>query len=100
MIDRVERPEPTVPVRTDGSDDTQLLVSVLDADGKWIDAEVPVALTVVSGPGLLPTERTWETTTANLGRQAIEMRVREPGTTVVEASSSGLDPARLEITGC
>ncbi|MBT3194739.1 MAG: hypothetical protein HN341_19500 [Verrucomicrobia bacterium] len=86
-------------VRTDGSDDTQLIVTVLDAEGNWIDETVPITLTVVSGPGLLPTGRKWDTDTSHIGRQAIEMRLREPGTAVIEVTSPGLAPARIEIAG-
>ncbi len=86
-------------VRTDGSDDTQLIITVLDADGNWVDETVSITMKVVSGPGLLPTGREWETDTSHIGRQAIEMRLRKPGTAVVEVTSPGLAPARIEILG-
>jgi hypothetical protein len=81
----------------DGTDDSMLVISVLDKDGKQINNEVPVTLKIVSGPGVLPTGREWKTKTATLGRQAIEFRSYEAGRTVIEATSSGLKPARVEI---
>jgi len=85
-------------VRNDGTDDTQLIVAVLDADGTRIVNDLPVSFSIISGPGLLPTGKTWETSTSNMGRQAIEFRSYGAGTTVVEVSSPGVAPARVEIT--
>ena len=85
-------------VENDGTDDTQLIAAVLDHDGTLIADDIPVTFKIVSGPGLLPTGRVWETRTANMGRQAIEFRSYEAGTTVIEVSSPGVEPARVEIT--
>ena len=85
-------------VKDDGTDDTQLIVAVLDKDGVRIANNIPVTFKVVSGAGLLPTGRTWETLTKNMGRQAIEFRSYEPGVTVIEVSSPHAKSARIEIT--
>jgi len=84
-------------VKSDGTDDTQLIVSLLDKDGTRIANNIPVSFKVISGPGLLPTGRAWETQTVNSGRQAIELRSYEAGTTVIEVSSPDITPARIEI---
>ena len=85
-------------VRNDGTDDAQLIVAVLDKDGKRIANDIPVSFNIISGPGMLPTGKIWETSTSNMGRQAIEFRSYEAGKTIVEASSSGIQPAGIEIT--
>lgn len=85
-------------VKDDGTDDTQLIVALLDEDGNRIANNVEVTFTILSGPGVLPTGRTWETRTVNMGRQAIEFRSYEPGTTVIEVSSPHTTATRIEIT--
>ena len=47
---------------------------------------------------MLPTGSVWETRTQNMGRQAIEFRSYEPGTTVIEVSSPKVAPAQVKIT--
>jgi len=84
-------------VANDGTDDAQLIATVLDNNGTPIANDIPVTFKTVSGPGLLPTGQTWETSTANMGRQAIEFRSYEAGPTVVEVSSPGVAPAQIEI---
>ena len=42
--------------------------------------------------------KVWDTKTVNMGRQAIEFRSYEPGTTVIEVSSPNAASARIEIT--
>lgn len=86
-------------VLTDGTDDTQITITVVDAEGQWIDECLPVTLQVVSGAGLLPTGNSWETETSQMGRQAIELRVQEPGPVEIEVRSPGLEPVKLEIIG-
>lgn len=85
-------------VTDDGTDDTQLIVALLDKDGNRIANNVPVSFKVISGPGQLPTGKVWETRTVNMGRQAIEFRSYEPGITVIEVSSPNAASARIEIT--
>ena len=85
-------------VKDDGTDDTQLIVALLDKDGNRIANNVPVSFKIISGPGQLPTGKVWDTKTVNMGRQAIEFRSYEPGTTVIEVSSPNAASARIEIT--
>ncbi len=84
-------------IKDDGTDDTQLIVALLDKEGQRIANNVPVTFKVISGPGQFPTGKEWETNTPNLGRQAIEFRSYEPGTTVIEVSSPNAASARIEI---
>jgi beta-galactosidase len=87
----------------DGTDDTHLLVTVLDAEGKELSNNVPVTLELVSGPGEFPTgpSITFEPKSdiAILdGKAAIEFRSYYAGTSVIRASSPGLTPAEITIT--
>ena len=90
------------PVRADGTDDVHVLITVLDADGKEISNSPDVTLRIVSGPGEFPTGRSICFSNDNDirvqdGKAAIEMRAYRSGHTVVEATSPGLEPARIEI---
>jgi beta-galactosidase/beta-glucuronidase len=84
-------------IRNDGTDDAHLVVSVLDKDGQLIDNDVPFGLRVISGPGLLPTEKVWITSTQNMGRQAIEFRSYESGKAVIAVDAEGLETTEVEI---
>lgn len=90
-------------IKTDGTEDVQLIVTVVDADGKPLSNTPDVTLSIVSGPGELPTGRSItfsrESDIQILdGKAAIAMRAYQQGKAVVEASSDGLKPARLELT--
>lgn len=88
--------------RADGTDDVQLVVTVLDAAGKPISNAPPVTLSLESGPGELPTGRTI-TFTPNGdipirdGQAAIAMRSWQAGKTRIVATSPGLKDGVLEI---
>jgi hypothetical protein len=87
----------------DGTEDCQLTVSVLDADGKQITNSPPVTLEIVSGPGEFPTgfSITFRNNTdidIREGQAAIEFRSYFGGTTVIRASSPGLTDATLGLT--
>jgi hypothetical protein len=89
-------------IRADGTDDTQLIVTVMDARGRAISNSPPVTLTVVSGPGAFPTGRAIrfdpKTDIAiRDGQAAIEFRAYQRGRVVIEATSEGLRPARLTL---
>lgn len=89
-------------IRTDGTDDVQLVVSILDASGKRISNSPSVCLSVVSGPGEFPTGRSirFEADSdirIQDGLAAIAFRSYYAGTTVIEASSPGLKPIRLSL---
>ncbi len=93
---------------TDGTDDTQLVIRVLDASGKHINNNVPVELTIQSGPGEFPTgrkirfmppskEETSDITIRD-GQAAIAFRSYHGGKTIIRATSEGLIPAAIEIS--
>lgn len=86
----------------DGTSDVHLLVEVLDAKGKPTSQCPETTLTILSGPGEFPTGRKIVFTpdgdiAIREGKCAIEMRAHYAGKTVVEATSPGLKPARVEI---
>lgn len=90
-----------------GTDDAHLIVSVLDGDGVRLSNNVPVTLSILSGPGEFPTGRSITFTPPGHGeasdiqirdgQAAIEFRSYESGTSVVQASSPGLKSAALSI---
>jgi hypothetical protein len=86
----------------DGTDDVQVIVTVVDAAGKQISNTPDVTLEVVSGPGEFPTGRSIAfkkgTDIPILdGQAAIEFRSYYAGTTVIRATSPGLPAARLTV---
>lgn len=86
----------------DGTGDAHLTVTVLGKDGKPVSTNVPVTLTVVSGPGEFPTGkriafRPDSDIVIRDGKAAIELRSHYAGTTVVQASSPGLRSAELTL---
>lgn len=89
---------------TNATDDAHINVKVIGKRGKHISNSPHVTLTIVSGPGEFPTGRsiTFKETTRNdiqilEGHAATEFRSYEGGVTVIEATSEGLEPARIEI---
>ena len=86
----------------DGTDDVQVIVTVVDAAGKQISNTPDVTLEVASGPGEFPTGRSIAfkkgTDIPILdGQAAIEFRSYYAGTTVIRATSPGLPAARLTV---
>lgn len=87
---------------SDGTEDIKLNVTVIGKNGKPINNSPPVKLTVISGPGEFPTG---SAITFNKdsdirildGQAAIEFRSWYAGPTIIEASSPGLQPARLQL---
>lgn len=89
---------------TDATEDVHINVQVIGINGVHISNSPNVTLTVLSGPGEFPTGRsiTFKETTRNDiqildGHAAIEFRSYEGGVSVIEATSEGLEPARIEI---
>ncbi|HVY36947.1 MAG TPA: glycoside hydrolase family 2 TIM barrel-domain containing protein [Polyangia bacterium] len=93
----------------DGTQDAQLMVTVVDGGGKPISNNVPVTLAVTSGPGELPTgpSITFTPPSSNDpqsdiaiqdGQAAIEFRSYYAGTSVITATSPGLKSATVTIT--
>jgi hypothetical protein len=88
--------------RADGTDDVQLVVTVVDSAGHALSNSVPVRLTIVSGPGELPTGRTIDFTPEGDipirdGKAAIAVRSWQSGLSVVRATSPGLRDGVLAI---
>jgi hypothetical protein len=87
----------------DGTDDVQLIVTVVDSAGKQIDNTPDVTLRVVSGPGVFPTGKSIVFRNGTDipildGQAAIEFRSYWSGSTVIEAASPNLSSARIAIT--
>ena len=87
----------------DGTDDSQIIVSVVDKDGKALSNSPQVTLAIVSGPGEFPTG-TSITFDPNSdiairdGEAAIEFRSYYAGKTVIKATSPQLKSATIVIT--
>lgn len=89
-------------IKTDGTDDVQLLVKVQNADGQTVCHSPVVKLTVVAGPGEFPTGRSIVFAPDSDirimdGQAAISFRSYYAGKCIVEASSPGLQTARMEM---
>jgi hypothetical protein len=87
---------------TDGTDDVQLIVTVLDIDGSAISNSPDVTLTLVSGPGEFPTGSSITfSNTSDIyirdGKAAIEFRSYYGGKSVIKATSPGLQDALITI---
>jgi beta-galactosidase len=87
----------------DGTDDTQLIVTILDKDGNPISNCPPVTLAIDSGPGEFPTgpSITFDPNsdiTIRDGQAAMEFRSYDSGKTIIRATSPGLKDATIEIT--
>ena len=86
----------------DGTDDVQLIATIVDAQGRELSNCPDVTFRVVSGPGEFPTGRT---ITFNKdsdiairdGKCSIDFRSYYSGSTVIEATSPGLESGRIEI---
>jgi hypothetical protein len=92
----------TTIAHADGTDDVQIVVTVVDGNGTPVSNAPDVSLTVLSGPGGFPTGRsiTFSKTTdiAILdGQAAIEFRSYYSGTTNLRATSPGLRDAEIAI---
>ena len=87
----------------DGTDDAQLIVTVLDQDGIAISNCPPVTLAIESGPGEFPTGPSItfapdSDIAIRDGQAAIEFRSYYAGKAVIRASSPGLKDASVEIS--
>jgi beta-galactosidase len=88
---------------TQGHDDVQLLVTVLDRQGRALSNSPAVTLTIERGPGEFPTGRSITFRPDSLiairdGQAAITFRSYHAGKTVIRATSPGLRAATVEIT--
>ena len=87
----------------DGTDDAQIIVTVVDADGKALNNSPPVTLTIESGPGEFPTGPSItfapdSDIAIRDGEAAMEFRSYFAGQTVIRATSPGLKDATITIT--
>jgi len=92
---------------TDGIDDAQLVVTVLDEYNRHISNNVPIELRILSGPGEFPTGRMIRFVPPSQeeasdiavrdGQAAIAFRSYHAGKTVIQAITDGLEPAVIEI---
>jgi hypothetical protein len=87
----------------DGTDDAQIIVTVMDQDGRAISNCPSVTLTIESGPGEFPTGPAItfapdSDIAIRDGQAAMEFRSYYAGKTVIRATSPGLKDATLEIT--
>lgn len=88
--------------RADGTDDVQLVVTVLDAQGRELSNSPPVTLEIEAGPGELPTGRHIRFAPDSDipirdGKAAIAMRSWQAGVSRLRASSPGLQDAVLTV---
>jgi hypothetical protein len=88
--------------RADGTDDVQLVITVVDADGRPLSNSPPVRLQIEVGPGELPTGRQIDFTPdgdvpIRDGQAAIAMRSWQQGVSRLRATSPGLQDATLDI---
>jgi beta-galactosidase len=86
----------------DGTDDVQLVVTVVDADGRQLSNSPPVRLALEAGPGELPTGRSIAFTPdgdipIRDGQAAIAMRSWQRGVTRIRATSPGLADGVLTV---
>ncbi|WP_255570210.1 glycoside hydrolase family 2 TIM barrel-domain containing protein [Cohnella sp. CFH 77786] len=89
-------------IRNDGTDDTQLIIELVDEHGNRVDATADVTLTVVSGPGQFPSyhPKRIDTETGLViieGLGAITFRSYYAGETVIAATAPGLQGASFVI---
>jgi len=98
---RIATSSPTI-ARADGTDDVQVVVSVVDAAGRRLSNSPPVHLAIVSGPGELPTGRAIDFApdsdiVIHDGEAAIAMRSWQAGTTRLRATSPGLAAGEAQV---
>lgn len=92
----------TILKSVDGTDDAQVIVTVVDKNGKAVNDCPPLTLTIVSGPGEFPTgpSITFDPNsdiTIRDGQAAMEFRSYYAGESVIRATSPGLKDATIKI---
>jgi len=98
---RLTASSPTI-AHADGTDDVQLIVTVLDVNGRPLSNSPPVRLAIESGPGELPTGRAINFAAGSDipvrdGEAAIAMRSWQAGISRIRATSPGLRDAVIDI---
>jgi hypothetical protein len=98
---RITTSAPTI-ARADGTDDVQVVVRVVDAQGRRISNSPPVRLAIESGPGELPTGRAIDFApdsdiVIRDGEAAVVLRTWQAGVARLRATSPGLKDATTEV---
>lgn len=84
----------------DGKKDTKITVTMLDADGNWVNDTRKVTLSVKEGAGIFPGGKSYTflpDKSIRDGKAAIEFRSYYQGTTIITASAEGLPDAELTL---
>ncbi len=89
-------------ILADGTDDVQLSISILDAQGKEISNSPDITLRVVSGPGEFPTGssivfKAQSDIPIIEGKAAIAFRSYYAGRTLIEAQSDGMPSSLITL---
>jgi hypothetical protein len=92
-------------IKADGTDDAQLVVSIVDKDHHPISNSPMVTLKIISGPGLFPTGRSItfrpdDDIYIRDGQCAMSVRSYYSGTTIIEAKSDSLSSAKIALSFC
>ncbi|MDP4277729.1 MAG: glycoside hydrolase family 2 TIM barrel-domain containing protein [Bacteroidota bacterium] len=92
----------TVIEKADGTDDIQLMVTIVDKDGQALSNSPDVKLEIISGPGEFPTGpsilfRKEDDIMIRDGKAAIEFRSYYAGKTLIRATSPGLTPGEITL---
>lgn len=88
-------------LQNDGKSDTQIILTMLNDDGAWVNDTREVTLTVVEGPGIFPGGKTYTFVpddTIRDGKAAIEFRSYFAGETIIKATAKGLPDATIKLT--
>ena len=89
-------------IKTDGTEDAMLRVTVVDASGKALSNTPPIKLNVLSGPGEFPTGNSISFEKGSDirildGQAAIEFRSYYSGKTIIRAISNGLESGEVTL---
>ena len=90
-------------IKTDGTDDVQLVAAILDAEGHELSNSPTITFRIVDGPGEFPTGRSITFASDSDiriqdGQCAIALRSYYAGKTLVVASSEGLKADTIALT--
>ncbi|KQR86381.1 glycoside hydrolase family 2 [Microbacterium sp. Leaf179] len=87
-------------ITDDGRTDTQLVVTLRNGAGEWVNDTRAVTLTVTDGPGILPGGKSYTFSpglTMFDGKAAVAFRSAFAGTSTITASSDGLPDATFQV---
>lgn len=88
-------------IDNDGTSDTQIIVTMVDDEGNWVNDSRNVTLQVVNGPGVFPTGKVYDFKAGDTmrdGKAAIEFRSFFSGETTIIATAPGLPESELKLT--